>query len=551
MTITVTDSAGFSGTATFTWAITNTVSVTNPGAQSDAVRHRHQQSGRQRLGLLVHRHPGLQRQRHVADGPVHRPVHRGHQRHAHHRGSSTVTITVTDSAGFTGTATFTWTITNRVSVTNPGAQSDVSGSPIAALDNAATDSQSGATLTWSATGLPAGLSIDASTGTITGTPTTAGSSSVTVKATDGSGASGTATFTWTITNNVSVAPIANQSSNTGVAITPVTATATDSQSSPAPTITWSATGLPGGLSIGASSGTISGTPTTAGTSSVTVKATDGSGASGTATFTWTVTTSGVAPTITKIKPTSGPGVGGTKVRITGTHLNGATSVMFGSVASPRIHMNKKGTRLVAYSPAESAGTVDIIVTTPGGSSAPTSADRFTYAAATITSVSPSTGSSAGGTKVTIKGLDLKGATAVKFGTVSATSFTVNNDGKILTAFSPAESPGTVDIIITTPAGTTSPTPADQFVFAAPTVTGVSPSHGSVAGGTRVVITGSQLTGATAVKFGSVSVTPTTVNSDGTRVTVTSPAQSAGTVDVTVTTPGGTSAPNSADHYTYS
>ena len=54
------------------------------------------------------------------------------------------------------------------------------------------------TLTYSATGLPAGLSINSSSGLISGTPTTAGTSSVTVKATDTTGAAGSASFTWTV-----------------------------------------------------------------------------------------------------------------------------------------------------------------------------------------------------------------------------------------------------------------------------------------------------------------------------------------------------------------
>ena len=78
-----------------------------------------------------------------------------------------------------------------MTVANPGSQSSVTGTAITAVTDSATDSQSGATLTWSATGLPAGLSINSSTGTITGTPTAAGTSSVTVKATDGAGYSGT------------------------------------------------------------------------------------------------------------------------------------------------------------------------------------------------------------------------------------------------------------------------------------------------------------------------------------------------------------------------
>jgi len=98
-----------------------------------------------------------------------------------------------------GTAAFTSgsTTGNTVTVNNPGNQSGTVGTA-ASLQLTATDSQSGQTLTWSASGLPAGLSINSSTGLISGTPTTAQTSSVTVTATDTTGAKGSASFTWTI-----------------------------------------------------------------------------------------------------------------------------------------------------------------------------------------------------------------------------------------------------------------------------------------------------------------------------------------------------------------
>jgi hypothetical protein len=68
----------------------------------------------------------------------------------------------------------------------------------ASLQIAASDSASGQTLTYSASGLPAGLSISSTTGLISGTPTTAATSSVTVSATDTTGATGSASFTWTV-----------------------------------------------------------------------------------------------------------------------------------------------------------------------------------------------------------------------------------------------------------------------------------------------------------------------------------------------------------------
>jgi hypothetical protein len=88
---------------------------------------------------------------------------------------------------------------NTVTVTGPGNHSSTAG-VAASLQIHASDSASGQTLTYGATGLPAGLSINSSSGLISGTPTTAGTSNVTVTVTDTTGAAGSASFSWTVSS---------------------------------------------------------------------------------------------------------------------------------------------------------------------------------------------------------------------------------------------------------------------------------------------------------------------------------------------------------------
>jgi O-glycosyl hydrolase len=176
---------------------------------------------------------------------------------------------------------------NTVTVTNPGNQTGTVGTA-ASLQIHATDSTAGQTLSYSATGLPAGLSINSSTGLISGTPTATGTSNVTVTATDTAGASGSASFTWTINPNGNTVTVTNPGNQTGTAGTAVSLPIQATDSAAGQTLTYSATGLPAGLSINSSTGAISGTPTATGNSSVTVTATDTTGAKGTASFTWTI-----------------------------------------------------------------------------------------------------------------------------------------------------------------------------------------------------------------------------------------------------------------------
>jgi len=88
---------------------------------------------------------------------------------------------------------------STVTVTNPGSQSSVVGTAVSLQMQGS--SSSGGALTWSATGLPAGLPINSGTGLISGTPTTAQTATVTVTARDSGGTTGSASFTWTVTSS--------------------------------------------------------------------------------------------------------------------------------------------------------------------------------------------------------------------------------------------------------------------------------------------------------------------------------------------------------------
>ncbi|PTI88554.1 lectin-like domain-containing protein [Staphylococcus simulans] len=138
------------------------------------------------------------------------------------------------------------------------------------------------------TGLPAGVTFDEATNTISGTPTAVGTSTITVTATDHAGLSTTKTFTYTVvdTKAPDVTMVVEQTTEAYTPMTPINVNAEDN-SKVAPTL--AVTGLPTGLSFDPTTKQITGTPTTVGTSTVTVSATDGSTNVGTSTFNIVVT----------------------------------------------------------------------------------------------------------------------------------------------------------------------------------------------------------------------------------------------------------------------
>ena len=253
-----------------------------------------------------------------------------------------------------------------------------------------------------------------------------------------------------------------------------------------------------------------------------------------------------APTITGISPASGATSGGASVVITGTNLTDATTVSFGSTNATSYTVDS-ATQITAITPSGSAGAVDVSVTTVGGTATDSSA--YTYVTApTVISVSPTSGSTAGGDTVTITGTGFNNATQVVFGGTTFTSgnFINAGDDAHISLTAPAHTAGAVNVSVTTAGGTGTGTNVYTYI-SAPTITGISPTSGTTAGGNSVIITGTNLTGASAVTFGAVNASSYTVN-NATQITAVSPAGSAGTVDLAVTTVDGTATASNA--YTY-
>ncbi|MEV6595543.1 IPT/TIG domain-containing protein [Actinoplanes sp. NPDC051346] len=165
---------------------------------------------------------------------------------------------------------------------------------------------------------------------------------------------------------------------------------------------------------------------------------------------------------------------------------------------------------------------------------------------TVTSLSVARGPA--GTPVTISGAGLDAATSVRFGAFTATfEKRVTAGVTTLVAVAPrlptwakAETGGVVDVAVASAAGASVAGTATRFTYVPPppAVTALSPTSSAVLGGTTITLSGSDLTGVTAVKVGTTSVAARSVTSWS--LTFVAPAKAAGVYEVTVTNPYGTS-----------
>lgn len=299
-TVTVSATDGLNtGSATFTWTVNAVVAVTAPSSQTntegDTVSNVAVTATDSKGNTLTYSAQDLPDGLSIntSTGIISGAIDAGDAASSPY----TVTVTATDGT-YSSSASFTWTINPVVTITAPSDQTNTQGDVVNDVTVTASDSL-GDSLTYEASGLPAGLSIDTTTGIISGTigntDATSSPYTVTVTASDGTYSSSTS-FTWTINPVVAVTNPGSQTNDDGDTVTGLTITATDSKGN---TLSYLATGLPTGLSIDPTTGVISGTigsSDTAEAYTVTVTASDGT-YSGSTTFTWTIASAPTAPTI--------------------------------------------------------------------------------------------------------------------------------------------------------------------------------------------------------------------------------------------------------------
>jgi hypothetical protein len=429
-----------------------------------------------------------------------------------------VTVAANGQSGSLAGA-FTYLAPTAVSSVSPNNGSLAGGT---AVTITGTNFAAGATVTFGSTAAANAAVVNATTITATTPASSAGAVTVTVTNNNGMSGSLAGAFTYLAPPTVSsVSP--NNGSLAGGTVVTITGTSFAAGA----TVTFGSTAAANVVVVNATTLTATTPAGSAGAVTVTVTVSGQSGnlAGG---FTYVVT-----PTVSGVSPNSGPPAGGTAVTITGTNFAAGATVTFGSAAATNVAV-VNATTLTATTPLGNTGAVTVTVTVSGLSGGLPGA--FTYIGTpTVSGVSPNSGSTAGGTAVTITGTNFAGGATVTFGSIAAATMTVVN-GTTIAATTPAGNAGAVTVTVTNTNGM-SGSLASAFTYsAAPTVSSVSPNNGSAPGGTAVTITGTNFAAGAAVTFGSRAATNVAVV-NGTTLTATTPAGSAGAVTVTVTVSG--------------
>lgn len=244
------------------------------------------------------------------------------------------------------------------------------------------------------------------------------------------------------------------------------------------------------------------------------------------------------PTISTLTPNTGPGQGGTTVRINGAGFQVGASVSFGGSNAPTATVLTPND-IDVVTPIGADGPVNVTIVNPDGQTT-TANNAFTYVAPpNPVQVTPSSGPTSGGTNITITGTFFRAGATVRVGPNPCQSVVVQMGGTAITCTTPTGTTGPVAVSVTNP-DTQTGLLNNAFTYLAPvpppTVTGISPAFGPVTGGTQVTVLGTNFQAGAAVRFGTINATASNVISPS-AIVVTIPGQAGpGSVGVTVTNP---------------
>ncbi|WP_051318194.1 IPT/TIG domain-containing protein [Cohnella thermotolerans] len=259
------------------------------------------------------------------------------------------------------------------------------------------------------------------------------------------------------------------------------------------------------------------------------------------------------PTITKLSLTSGLIAGGDQIYIDGTGFQAGLKLYFGT-AEAQVLKVYSASRMLVVSPAvASPGVVDVRVVNPDGKEG-TKTGAFTYTtpppppAPTVTSLSPNNGPTSGGTQVYINGTGFMRGLKVYFGTQEAVVNTYYSSSRLLVIAPANNQAGTVDVRIVNPDAQEGLLVGGYTYNAlTPVITGLSPDHGPMSGGTQVYVSGANFDPDMTVTFNGQNV-PIMTYYGTTRILITTPSSStSGAVPFVITLPNGNAATGT---YTY-
>lgn len=276
-------------------------------------------------------------------------------------GTYTSTVQVTDAFLRSQTLTITWTVTKALGIAQPTDQNTVTGTSASLALSASGGTGTGYTWAVKTGSLPTGLSLNSSTGAISGTPTSAGTYPITVQVTDSGKHVATTTFTWTTT----YPPLtASGTTITGTVGGSVTGSVTASGGSGTYTFAVTAGALADGLTLNKTTGVISGSPTKTGSFAATVTVSDTAGNTATASVTMTISSAQIS------LPSTLAVTEGASASASVTYTCPATTCTLSATGLPPGISLAKNSVSKGTSTVEFAGTVASTAVTGSATSAP-------------------------------------------------------------------------------------------------------------------------------------------------------------------------------------